>query len=143
VALLGFPAGTTGEPAGTMHLHRDLLIIADGYAKEVLGVTPTMSSAGAAGVHVGLGPGYLPVASRHGDPARERLARHMIEIIETYKATISFTSPTAYQRWRDGQGREPGLAASRGVGWRDAARTRVRGMDLEDWQADPRWHRLN
>ena len=35
VALLGFTSGTTGEPKATMHFHRDLLIIADGYAKEV------------------------------------------------------------------------------------------------------------
>ena len=36
VALLGFTSGTTGEPKATIHFHRDLLIIADGYAKEVL-----------------------------------------------------------------------------------------------------------
>ena len=36
VALLGFTSGTTGVPKATMHFHRDLLIIADGYAKEVL-----------------------------------------------------------------------------------------------------------
>ena len=40
VALLGFTSGTTGEPKATMHFHRDLLIIADGYAKSVLKVTP-------------------------------------------------------------------------------------------------------
>ncbi len=40
VALLGFTSGTTGEPKATMHFHRDLLIIADGYAKEVLNVKP-------------------------------------------------------------------------------------------------------
>jgi len=40
VALLGFTSGSTGEPKATMHFHRDLLIIADGYAKEVLQVTP-------------------------------------------------------------------------------------------------------
>lgn len=40
VALLGFTSGSTGTPKATMHFHRDLLIIADGYAKEVLGVTP-------------------------------------------------------------------------------------------------------
>src|SRR5262249_4665637 len=40
VALLGFTSGTTGEPKGTMHFHRDLLVVADGYAREVLGVTP-------------------------------------------------------------------------------------------------------
>src|SRR6202167_4138231 len=39
VALLGFTSGTTGEPKATMHFHRDLLVIADGYAKEVLQVT--------------------------------------------------------------------------------------------------------
>ncbi len=40
VALLGFTSGTTGEPKATMHFHRDLLIIADGYAREVLQVQP-------------------------------------------------------------------------------------------------------
>ena len=33
VALLGFTSGTTGEPKATMHFHRDLLIVADGYAQ--------------------------------------------------------------------------------------------------------------
>src|SRR5437763_470227 len=40
VALLAFTSGTTGMPKATMHFHRDLLVIADGYAREVLGVTP-------------------------------------------------------------------------------------------------------
>ena len=38
VALLGFTSGTTGDPKATMHFHRDLMIIADGYAREVLNV---------------------------------------------------------------------------------------------------------
>jgi 2-aminobenzoate-CoA ligase len=40
VALLAFTSGTTGEPKATMHFHNDLLMIADGYAKEILQVTP-------------------------------------------------------------------------------------------------------
>jgi 2-aminobenzoate-CoA ligase len=34
VALPGFTSGTTGEPKATMHFHRDLLVIADGYARK-------------------------------------------------------------------------------------------------------------
>jgi 2-aminobenzoate-CoA ligase len=33
VALLGFTSGTTGQPKATMHFHRDLMIVADGYAR--------------------------------------------------------------------------------------------------------------
>lgn len=40
VALLGFTSGTTGDPKATMHFHRDLLIIADSYAREILNVQP-------------------------------------------------------------------------------------------------------
>src|SRR5690349_7567903 len=36
VWLIGFSSGTTGEPKGTMHFHRDMLAICDAYAREVL-----------------------------------------------------------------------------------------------------------
>ena len=35
VAYITFTSGTTGAPKATMHFHRDILIIADGYAREV------------------------------------------------------------------------------------------------------------
>lgn len=45
VALLGFTSGTTGQPKATMHFHRDLLVIADGYARKFSGLSPrTFSS---------------------------------------------------------------------------------------------------
>ena len=101
VALLAFTSGTTGEPKGTMHFHRDLLIIADGYAKEVLGVTPDDVFVGSPPLAFTFGLGGLAIFPlRFGATAtllENASPANMIEIIETYKATISFTSPTAYR----------------------------------------------
>src|SRR6201994_970578 len=101
VALLGFTSGTTGEPKATMHFHRDLLIIADGYAREVLRVTPEDVFVGSPPLAFTFGLGGLAIFPlRFG--AAATLLEHasppkMIEIIQTYRATISFTAPTAYR----------------------------------------------
>ncbi len=101
VALLGFTSGTTGEPKATMHFHRDLLIIADGYAREVLGVTQDDVFIGSPPLAFTFGLGGLAVFPlRFGATATLLEAaspENMIEIIETYKATVCFTAPTAYR----------------------------------------------
>jgi len=101
VALLGFTSGTTGEPKATMHFHRDLLIIADGYAKEVLRVTPNDVFVGSPPLAFTFGLGGLALFPlRFGATAtllENASPQNMIDIIETYKATVSFTSPTAYR----------------------------------------------
>src|SRR3954468_19093362 len=101
VALLGFTSGTTGVPKATMHFHRDLLIIADGYAKEVLGVTPDDVFVGSPPLAFTFGLGGLAIFPlRFGAAAtllEDASPANMIDIIETYRATISFTAPTAYR----------------------------------------------
>ena len=101
VALLGFTSGTTGEPKATMHFHRDLLIIADGYAKEVLGVTPEDIFIGSPPLAFTFGLGGLAIFPLRFGAAATLLESatppNMIEIIQTYKATICFTAPTAYR----------------------------------------------
>ena len=101
VALLGFTSGTTGEPKATMHFHRDLLIIADGYAKEVLGVTPDDVFIGSPPLAFTFGLGGLAVFPlRFGATAtllENASPPNLIEIIQKYKATVCFTAPTAYR----------------------------------------------
>lgn len=101
VALLGFTSGTTGEPKATMHFHRDLLIIADGYAREVLGVTPEDIFVGSPPLAFTFGLGGLAIFPLRFGAAATLLENasppNMIEIIEKYKATVCFTAPTAYR----------------------------------------------
>ena len=40
VCLIGFTSGTTSEPKGTMHFHRDMLAVCDTYARHVLRPEP-------------------------------------------------------------------------------------------------------
>jgi len=101
VALLGFTSGTTGEPKATMHFHRDLLIIADGYAKEILNVTPDDVFVGSPPLAFTFGLGGLAVFPLRFGAAATLLENasppNLIEIIQTYKATVCFTAPTAYR----------------------------------------------
>jgi 2-aminobenzoate-CoA ligase len=84
-----------------MHFHRDLLIIADGYAKEVLGVTPEDVFVGSPPLAFTFGLGGLAVFPLRFGAAAALLENasppNLIEIIESYRATVCFTAPTAYR----------------------------------------------
>ena len=101
VALIGFTSGSTGEPKGTMHFHRDLMIIADGYADEVLGVTPDDVFIGSPPLAFTFGLGGLAVFPlRFGAAAillETATPPNLVEMIEQYRATVCFTAPTAYR----------------------------------------------
>ena len=101
VALMAFTSGTTGEPKATMHFHRDLLIIADGYAREVLGVTEEDIFVGSPPLAFTFGLGGLAIFPlRFGATAvllEDASPPNLIEIIESYRATICLTAPTAYR----------------------------------------------
>ncbi|MEL6205104.1 MAG: AMP-binding protein [Pseudomonadota bacterium] len=101
VALIGFTSGSTGNPKATMHFHRDLLIIADGYAREVLGVRPDDVFVGSPPLAFTFGLGGLAIFPLRFGAAATLLEQatppNMVEIIEKYRATVCFTAPTAYR----------------------------------------------
>lgn len=101
VALLGFTSGTTGEPKATMHFHRDILIIADTYAKHVLRVTPEDVFVGSPPIAFTFGLGGLAIFPlRFGASAallENASPPNLVELIAKHRATICVTAPTAYR----------------------------------------------
>jgi 2-aminobenzoate-CoA ligase len=102
VAIIAFSTGATGEPKAAMHFHRDLLAIADGYAKEVLQIKPDDIIAGTPSLAFTFGLGALVVFPlRFGAAAallEEASAEVLLGEIKTYRATIAFAAPGVYER---------------------------------------------
>ena len=136
VALLGFTSGTTGKPKATMHFHRDLLIIADGYAREILQVIPEDVFVGSPPLAFTFGLGGLAIFPlRFGATAillETASPKEMINIIETYKATICFTSPTAYRVMLNAMDEGADLSSLRIA---VSAGETLPASVFEDWQA--------
>ena len=84
-----------------MHFHRDILIIADGYAKQVLEVRPDDVFVGSPPIAFTFGLGGLAVFPLRFGASHALIESatppNLVKIIETYKATVCFTAPTAYR----------------------------------------------
>ena len=101
VALIAFTSGTTGQPKGTMHFHRDVMAICDCFPRSTLkpaaddvfiGTPPLAFTFGLGGA------GHLPDARRRlRGAARGGAARRLLQAIQEFRATVCFTSPTAYR----------------------------------------------
>ena len=117
VALLGFTSGTTGEPKATMHFHRDLLIVADGYAREVLNVTPDDVFVGSPPLAFTFGLGrsrdLSAAVRRHRDAAGKRLARRDGQDHRNLQGDdlLHFADRLSGDDGGDGQGRRSVVAA--------------------------------
>ena len=149
VALLGFTSGTTGEPKATMHFHRDLLIIADGYAKEILKVTPDDVFVGSPPLAFTFGLGGLAIFPlRFGATATLLENAAPAEHDQDHRDLqgddlLHRADRLSRDAGGDGQRRRPVVAAARRLGRRNPAGAGVRGLDHENRQADPRRHRLD
>ena len=118
VALIGFTSGTTGEPKGTLHYHRDLLAVADTYGRHVLAAGPDDRFIGSPPLAFTFGLGGLVLFPFRIGAAAILLERappaELLAAIARHRATVCFTAPTAYRAMLEKL--EPGQLSSLRIG---------------------------
>jgi 2-aminobenzoate-CoA ligase len=101
VCLIGFTSGTTGEPKGTMHFHRDMLATCDSYGRHVLRAEASDRFIGSPPLAFTFGLGGMvlfPLRIGASTVLLEKAAPDdLLAAIGRFKATICFTAPTAYR----------------------------------------------
>nr|WP_245516369.1 benzoate-CoA ligase family protein [Methylobacterium segetis] len=100
VCLIAFTSGTTGEPKGAMHFHRDMLAICDTYARHVVRVGSEDRFIGSAPFAFTFGLAIILFPMRVGGSAvvLERAGPEDLALaIGRERATVCFTAPTAYR----------------------------------------------
>jgi 2-aminobenzoate-CoA ligase len=101
VCLIAFTSGTTGEPKGTMHFHRDMLATCDSYGRYVLRAQASDRVIGSPPLAFTFGLGGLVLFPLRVGAASILIEKaspdDLIAAIEKFRATIAFTAPTAYR----------------------------------------------
>src|SRR5829696_4252083 len=101
VALIAPTSGTTGEPKGCMHFHRDILAVCDTFARHLLDPQPDEIFTCTAPIAFTFGLGGLVLfPMRFGAstvPIEEPGPEALLKVIEKHQTTTVFTAPTAYR----------------------------------------------
>ncbi len=101
VCLIGFTSGTTGEPKGTMHFHRDMLATCDSYGRHVLRAAADDRFIGSPPLAFTFGLGGLVLFPLRVGASTILLEKappdELLPAIAKWRATICFTAPTAYR----------------------------------------------
>src|SRR5437899_5334549 len=101
VCMLAFTSGTTGKPKATMHFHRDVLAIADTFARHVLQPTPNDLFAASPPLAFTFGLGQSVVFPLRAGAAvcllEQPSPQHLLEAVERHGISVLATAPTAYR----------------------------------------------
>ena len=97
VALIAFTSGTTGDPKGCMHFHRDILAVCDTFARHLLDPQPDENFTGTPPLAFTYGLGGLVLfPMRFGastTPIAQPGPEALLGTIETHRVTTLFTAP--------------------------------------------------
>jgi 2-aminobenzoate-CoA ligase len=101
VCLIAFTSGTTGEPKGCMHFHRDMLATCDTYGRHVLRASPLDRFIGSPPLAFTFGLGGLVLFPMRVGASSVLLEKappdELLAAIAEWRATACFTAPTAYR----------------------------------------------
>ncbi|MFI9415095.1 AMP-binding protein [Nocardia gamkensis] len=101
IALLAFTSGTTGRPKATMHMHRDVLAIADTFGSHVVQIRSDDVVAGTPPIGFTYGLGGLVVFPLRAGASIVLMDRpspvQLADAAAEYGVTVLFTAPTAYR----------------------------------------------
>jgi 2-aminobenzoate-CoA ligase len=101
VCLIAFTSGTTGEPKGTMHFHRDFLATCDSYGRHVLRAEADDRFIGSPPLAFTFGFGGIVLFPLRVGASTILLERatpdDLLPAIAAHRATVCFTAPTAYR----------------------------------------------
>ncbi|MFF5899911.1 AMP-binding protein [Streptomyces argenteolus] len=106
VALIAFTSGTTGRPKGCMHTHRDVLAVADTFARHVLRPVAEDVFAGSPPLGFTFGLGGLVIFPLRAGASALLLERagpeQLLPALAAHRVSVLFTAPTAYRVMLDG-----------------------------------------
>ncbi|SDC09626.1 2-aminobenzoate-CoA ligase [Cupriavidus sp. YR651] len=100
--LIAFTSGTTGQPKGTMHFHRDVLAMCDLFPRHVLQPTADDIFCGTPPLAFTFGLGGMlcfPLRIGASTALAEKLTPEtLLKLIQDHRASIVFTAPTFYRQ---------------------------------------------
>ncbi|MFL5037082.1 MAG: AMP-binding protein, partial [Microvirga sp.] len=101
VCLIAFTSGTTGEPKGTMHFHRDVMAMVDCWPRSTLKASEGDVFVGSPPLAFTFGLGALALFPMHAGAATVLIEKatpdELLPAIARHRATVCVTAPTAYR----------------------------------------------